>query len=97
MVTFAGMITIECRVDFSMWLLMTHRSARASSNMGGEGGLYVGGEGVGGNLTRNTCSFPVQPRETFVILLGGTQIAAGAGGCGLLLQEDYSSVRRTKC
>ena len=68
-----------------MWLLMTHRSARASSNMGGEGGLHGGGD-----LARNTCSFPVQPRETFVILLGGIQIAAGAGGCGLLLQEDYS-------
>ena len=60
-----------------------------------EGGdLPVRGGGLG-NLTRNTCSFLVQPRETFVILLGGTQIAPGAGGCGLLLQEDYSSVRRT--
>ena len=58
--------------------------------------VCMGGGGGWENLTRNTCSFPVQPRETFVILLGGTQIAAGAGGWEILLQEDNSSVRRTK-
>ena len=29
-------------------------------------------------------------------MLGGTQIAAGAGGSVLLLQEDYSHVRHAK-
>ena len=42
----------------------------------------------------NCC--PVQPSTTLFIVLGGTLVAASAGGCGLLLQEDYSHVQQMK-
>ena len=40
---------------------------------------------------------PIGPNETFVILLGSTQTAAAAGGCGVLLLEDYLIPKLAMC
>ena len=40
---------------------------------------------------------PIGPNETFVIVLGSTQTDTAAGGCGILLLEDYLIPKLAMC